>query len=1041
MAEVYGNIGDQPIELNNAATEATLQSLLEVANAQFKSQTKGKDLKAQKDLEKKLKDLANAAKNSAATMKQSAVANKESIRVIREKTEEERKSIVTKEKFNAKVKAATGHLLNLTNSVASMGNSITSAASAISSLAKEIPVIGGVIGSSLDMIAGSIEKTHQSFMQASIVGANFGASIEVMINSASAAGLTIDQFTSIVSSNGEAMALLGTSSADGAKRFAQLGKAMRQSNVQDQLANLGYNTEGINESMAKYIDLIGKSGRLQGINDRQLIELTGDYLKELDAVSKLTGQSKKDIEAETAARMRDAQVRITMSKLSAEDQKQLHTLMNLIPEEHRKGFKDIVATGSATTEEAKKVFSFLPGLARNAQSLNQQVMRSGKIAADASEQIYDQYQKEASGLANSDLGNLLAAYTQDAGTFMVAALDVAAREGKTLNQVLAEVEKAAGKTSKRLGEMSPAELVKAQQGLAVSSNELNKELLKFSTAFFDLLGGFNKILQTTLIPIIGGVADKFNELYKSFKDDGIGGVASTIAGMIYDKGVAIVKFLIDKAQDIGSRIATGFVRNLPNWLKKAFGIEDKTVEELQLEELENRLKTTSDPVTKEEIKKELAQVKTKVESPQEKKLTAKINEVLSYYQLAENTGTLTDEDKIRYDRELDSLSKQLADATQLRKGTPTEPNVPSKATIDTNGGVSQEPETPTHTINGLTNSLEAQADATAEWAKSGQEQWAADDKRRKEQAEQDRKDREATEDLTKATKDLAKETKASSSCELDYSSPQALFNSFAKIMVGGKPGVSDSMTGASAAATPQQLASITDALSLTGGAGRISSTYGMRDLGPAYGGMRMHKGVDIAAAEGTDVRAPEAGTVRLKTEIDKATGKMKGYGKYIEILNEQGEVIHRLAHLSEFIVKEGERVAAGQAIGKVGNTGASTGAHLHWEYLKGGKQVNPQMFLDAQQAQATPQGTAVTPTSSQAAAAVVREPAAGGTTPNTPGAGAAGAGNTAPANTMSSQLETLNTTAGQLVALTSESNNIARQQLSAIKNSSSDLYT
>jgi len=218
----------------------------------------------------------------------------------------------------------------------------------------------------------------------------------------------------------------------------------------------------------------------------------------------------------------------------------------------------------------------------------------------------------------------------------------------------------------------------------------------------------------------------------------------------------------------------------------------------------------------------------------------------------------------------------------------------------------------------------------------------------------------------------------------------------------------------------------------------------------------MHKGVDIAAAEGTNVIAPEGGTARLKVQRN-AQGEMTGYGNYIEILNEQKQVIHRLAHLSSAIMKEGEEIEikAGQVIGKVGNTGSSTGAHLHYEYLVNGKQVDPQLFFNqqAELAKLSPAGKSVTatpsalpaavvtPTSSQAAAAVVREPAAGGTTPNTPGAGAVGAGNTAPANTMSSQLETLNTTAGQLVALTSESNNIARQQLSAIKNSSSDLYT
>jgi predicted chitinase len=102
----------------------------------------------------------------------------------------------------------------------------------------------------------------------------------------------------------------------------------------------------------------------------------------------------------------------------------------------------------------------------------------------------------------------------------------------------------------------------------------------------------------------------------------------------------------------------------------------------------------------------------------------------------------------------------------------------------------------------------------------------------------------------------------------------------------------------------------------------------------------------LAGKIGDAIMSPDAGIARVVSEAQSG-----GYGNMVEILNEQGQVIHKLAHMSETMVKTGDKIAAGAQIGKVGSTGRSTGAHLHWEQFdpKTGQQIDPIAALQAKQ--------------------------------------------------------------------------------------------
>jgi len=113
--------------------------------------------------------------------------------------------------------------------------------------------------------------------------------------------------------------------------------------------------------------------------------------------------------------------------------------------------------------------------------------------------------------------------------------------------------------------------------------------------------------------------------------------------------------------------------------------------------------------------------------------------------------------------------------------------------------------------------------------------------------------------------------------------------------------------------------------------GRVGSGFGVRKDG-------VHRGVDILAAEGTDVRASEYGLVLY------AGDGLRGYGNVIVL--DHGEGITTLyAHLSAFRVKSGDAVAADQVIGAVGRTGNATTSHLHFELRLEDEALDPGIYI------------------------------------------------------------------------------------------------
>ncbi|MBU1626930.1 peptidoglycan DD-metalloendopeptidase family protein [bacterium] len=122
-------------------------------------------------------------------------------------------------------------------------------------------------------------------------------------------------------------------------------------------------------------------------------------------------------------------------------------------------------------------------------------------------------------------------------------------------------------------------------------------------------------------------------------------------------------------------------------------------------------------------------------------------------------------------------------------------------------------------------------------------------------------------------------------------------------------------------------------------AGKLTSEFGMRE-DPITGDIRMHHGIDIAACEGTPIRAIKDGEVIF-------SGYRGSYGNVV-VIRHAKNYISLYAHNSSNEVDTGDRVKRGQVIASVGDTGRSTGPHLHLELRKDGKYEDPITFFPYQ---------------------------------------------------------------------------------------------
>jgi len=276
-------------------------------------------------------------------------------------------------KLAGAIPGLTAGLSRGTTNFSQLSGVISGTISVITAFAKKIPYVGGALGIAGDAISAStvpiiesFDRAYSSFEQLSQIGAISGEGIDGMVDNFAQLGLPLQTYQQLVQSNSTRLAHLGGTVGDAADSFTDAAGVMKRTNAENaiseqNLRRLGFSADEISDTMIQYADIQRRMG-LQGYMDQQkLTEGTIAYGRELDAIAKLTGQSRKQLKDQNDAALRNArfnarlrEVEATQGREAAENLRMMNLALSNYPE-LQKGFQD-AASGFVSTTEAQKFF-------------------------------------------------------------------------------------------------------------------------------------------------------------------------------------------------------------------------------------------------------------------------------------------------------------------------------------------------------------------------------------------------------------------------------------------------------------------------------------------------------------------------------------------------------------------------------------------------------------------------------------------------------------------------------------------------------------
>lgn len=315
---------------------------------------------------------------------------------------------------------AARSLVNFSNGVvgvidrlSGLGDSVQGAAAVFSN----IPIVGTVFMA----VAKAVENTTEAFQAASQSGATFGGSINAFAGAASSAGMTLKDFAQLIGQNGESLRLLGGNTEAGGKRFASLARDLRATGKD--LYSLGFSTTEVNQGLANYTKLTMQGGRNTNMTNAELVQGSKKYLKEIDLLAKVTGQTRKEQEDAQQKIANEAQFQAAMAGMDRGVRESFLGTISGLPKGLQDVARDIMLTGSATTEESQRFMSMMPNSAAMLASFEQKRARGEEISMDERNRLNNLLAEEgkAAQIQYADIGRYSAEFAKQTNMIYDAA--------------------------------------------------------------------------------------------------------------------------------------------------------------------------------------------------------------------------------------------------------------------------------------------------------------------------------------------------------------------------------------------------------------------------------------------------------------------------------------------------------------------------------------------------------------------------------------------------------------------------------------------
>lgn len=410
---------------------------------------------------------------------------------------------------------------SMVDDLAGVGDSIRNASRELDKL----PFIGGMLSKALGPVAEALESTTKSYQAAAGAGANFGGSVAAMSRAAGEAGMTMDEFGGLIAKNGQAMLGLANNVEDGAQRFSQVSKALR--NTGSDLYALGFSTREINEGLANYTKQLRMQGLQGNRTNADLAKGAKSYLKEMDLLAKITGEERSAKEAEREALMNDAQFQASMAGLHKDVRDSFLGVVQQVPKGLQGFVKDVMATGTATSAESQLILSQMGETGALLVEFHAKQQRDEAVTMEERARLNDLIAKEGPKALES-IKHAAAASPELAP--LVNAL--ASTLGMQTNAVQGAVNAQNNATQATDGQAKALEQAKAS--LAKFSNEFQMALV--NTGLLDvLMGAFKQLtsfVDAVVVPALklfgDAITGSMNFIKEAFQTMGIGDVFGSI---------------------------------------------------------------------------------------------------------------------------------------------------------------------------------------------------------------------------------------------------------------------------------------------------------------------------------------------------------------------------------------------------------------------------------------------------------------------------------------------------------------------------------
>jgi hypothetical protein len=471
MAEqVSGQIGQEQVILNNAASETTLRLILEGIKASNSNAAAAIDKMAAKaGIDSKTIQAANAEVKKSTT----------SFKDLKEKTDA--------------VGPAFDRLISATEKI-TKGN-----AQASEILETGFGKTTGVVGlftTGMIKLAKFQEETLTSYRNLSQAGVNFGGSLTDLRMAASNSYMTLGDFSTLLKKHNDIMSRLGGTANDGATAFAKMSNQLLKSNAGDYLLALGMTADEVNNGMATYIELSGGRNKQEMQNTQKITSAAADYMEQLNGLAELTGKSRSAMAEELKEKAANVAWQSKLAGMDEEQKKKATEGLALALATGGKGAADAFQAevmGVAPTTKAAREYTAIFGEASSGVRKSANMVKdSSKTRADMEDNFIKTRQAQ---IRDGDKLNDETTYalTTMNSTFSETITAGKSANNKARNQSDEDVKRALAK--KRLDDSQAKAAAETQKAFQELGQSILSSLLPIVSKLAPV---FNAIIQNTL---------------------------------------------------------------------------------------------------------------------------------------------------------------------------------------------------------------------------------------------------------------------------------------------------------------------------------------------------------------------------------------------------------------------------------------------------------------------------------------------------------------------------------------------------------------